>query len=66
MPDKSCPRGLKALKVERGHESGPPIPCIPVEDDVAEAAIKASGALEYKLELPRDQGLSRPMGKRKQ
>ena len=52
MSDKSCPKGLKAFKVERGHTRVPPIPCIPVEDDVAEAVIKASGASGYKLELP--------------
>ena len=30
----------------------PPILYIPVEDEVAELVTKASGALEYKLELP--------------
>ena len=51
MSDKSCPNGLKAFEVERGHTRAPPIPYIPVEDGVAEAVIKSSGALEYKLEL---------------
>ena len=49
--DKSCPKGLKAFKVERGHTRAPPIPYIPVDDAVAEAVIKSSGASEYKLEL---------------
>ena len=54
MLDKSFPKqGLKAFEVERGHTRVPPIPYIPVEDDVAEAVIKASGPSElYKLELP--------------
>ena len=52
MLDKSCPKGLKAFEVERGHTRVPPIPYIPVEDNVAEVVIKASGALGYKLELP--------------
>ena len=52
MSDKSCPKGLKAFEVERGHTRAPPIMYIPVEAVVAEAVIKASGALEYKLELP--------------
>ena len=52
MSDKSCPKGLKAFEVERGHTRVPPIPYIPVEDNVAEAVIKASGASGYKLELP--------------
>ena len=52
MSDKSFPKGLKDFEVERGFTRGPPIPHIPVDDDVAEAVAKASGALEYKLELP--------------
>jgi hypothetical protein len=52
MSDKSCPKGLKAFQVERGHTREPPILYIPVADDVAEAVTKHSGALEYKLELP--------------
>ena len=52
MLEKSCPKGLKAFKVKRGHTRAPPIPYIPVEDDVAEAVIKASGDSGYKLELP--------------
>ena len=52
MLDKRCPKGLKAFEVERGRTRVPPIPYIPVEDDVAEAVIKASGDLEYKRELP--------------
>jgi hypothetical protein len=51
MSDKSCPKGLKPFEVERGHTREPPIPYIPVADDVAEAVTKHSGALEYKLEL---------------
>ena len=49
MSDKSCPKGLRDHEVERGHTRRPPIPYIPVEDDVAVTVIKASGALEYKL-----------------
>ena len=49
---QSCPKGLKDFEVERGSTKQPPIPYIPVEDDVASAVVKASGALEYKLELP--------------
>ena len=49
---KSCQKGLKDFEVERGYTKRPPIPYIPVEDDVAELAAQASGALEYKLELP--------------
>ena len=52
MLDKSCPIGLKAFEVERGHTREPPIPYIPVADDVAEAVTKASRASGYKLELP--------------
>ena len=52
MSDKSCPNGLKAFEVERGHTRAPPIPYIPVADDVAEAVTKSSEASEYKLELP--------------
>ena len=52
MSDKSFPKGLKAFGVEMGHTRAPPIPYIPVADDVAEAVTKRSGALEYKLELP--------------
>ena len=51
MSDKSCPKGLKAYEVERGHTRAPPISYIPVEDDVAEAVTKSSGASEYTLEL---------------
>ena len=52
MLDKSCPKGLKEFAVERGYTKRPPIPHIPVEDDVASVVVKASEALEYKLELP--------------
>ena len=52
MLDKSCPEGLRDHKVKRGHTRPPPIPYIPVEDNMAVTVIKASGALEYKLELP--------------
>jgi hypothetical protein len=52
MSYKSCPKGLKPFKVERGHTREPSIPYIPVADDVAEAVTKSSGASEYKLELP--------------
>ena len=52
MPDKSCPKGLKPFEVERCHTREPPIPYIPVADDVAEAVTKSSGVSEYKLELP--------------
>jgi hypothetical protein len=52
MSDKSCPKGLKAFEVERGHTREPPIPYIPVADEVAEAVTKTSGALGYQLDLP--------------
>ena len=42
---------LKDFEVERGYTKQPPIPYIPVEDEVGELVIKASRALEYKLEL---------------
>ena len=57
MLDKSCPKGLKDIEVERGYTERPPILYIPVEDDVAEAETKASGASEYKLELPIPSGI---------
>ena len=44
--------GLKAFEVERGHTRVPPIPYIPVEDEVTEAVTKASWASGYKLEQP--------------
>ena len=46
MLDKSCPKGLKNFEVERDYTKQPPIPYIPVEDDVADAVAKASGASE--------------------
>ena len=52
MSDKSIPKGLKDFEVERGYTKWPPIPYIQKEDEVAELATKASGASEYKLELP--------------
>ena len=52
MSDKSCPKGLKPFEVERGHTREPPIPYIPVADNVAEAVTKSSRTSEYKLELP--------------
>jgi hypothetical protein len=52
MLDKSCPKGLKPFKVERGHTREPPIPYIPVADEVAEVVTETSGALGYKLDLP--------------
>ncbi len=52
MSDKSCPKGLKAFEVERGHTRELPIPYIPVADEVAEAVTKTSGASGYKLDLP--------------
>ncbi len=52
MSDKSCPKTLKAFEVERGHTREPPIPYIPVADEVAEAVTKTSGASGYKLDLP--------------
>jgi len=52
MSDKSCPKGLKYFEVKRGYTKRPPIPYIPVEYDMADAVAKASGASEYKLELP--------------
>jgi hypothetical protein len=52
MSDKSCPKGLKPFEVERGHTREPPVPYIPVADDVAEAVTKTSGASGYKLDLP--------------
>ena len=51
MLDKSVPKGPKDFEVERGYTTRPPILYIPVEDDAAELVKKASGALEYKLEL---------------
>ena len=50
--DKSCPKGLKPFEVERGHNREPPIPYLPVADEVAEAVTKTSGASGYKLDLP--------------
>ena len=52
MSDKSCSKGLKDFEVERGYTKRPPIPYIPMEDDVAVEVVNASGASEYKLELP--------------
>ena len=48
MLDKSIPKELKYFKVKRGYTKRPPILYIPVEDEVAELATEASGALEYK------------------
>ena len=50
--DKSVPKGLKDYEVERGYTKRPPIPYIPVEDEVGELVPKVYGASEYKLELP--------------
>ena len=52
MSDKSVPKGLKDFKVKRGFTKRPPIPYIPVEDEVGKLVSKVSGASEYKLELP--------------
>ena len=52
MSDKAVPKGLKDFEVERGFTKRPPIPHIPTQDEVAELVTKASGALEYKMELP--------------
>ena len=38
--------------MERGFTKRPPIPYIPVEDEVGKLVSKVSGALEYKLEFP--------------
>ena len=66
MLDKIFPKGHKPIEVERSHTREPPIPYIPVADDVAEAVTKSSGALEYKLELPSGIKISNaPMGKQK-
>jgi hypothetical protein len=51
MSDKGIPKGLKDFEVERGFTKRPPIPYIPIEDEVGESVKKASGASEYKLEL---------------
>ena len=51
MSDKAVPKGLKDFEVERGYTRRPPIPYIPIQDEVSESVIKASWALEYKLEL---------------
>ena len=40
MLDKSFFKGLRDHKIERGHTRQPPILCIPVADDVAEAVTK--------------------------
>ena len=65
MSDKSCPKGLKAFKVERGHTRAPPIPYIPVEDDVAEAVTKNFQGFGVQVGTSKwDQGLTLPMGKR--
>ena len=52
MSDKSIPKGLKDHKVERGYTKRPPIPYMPFEDVIGELVKKASGASEYKLDLP--------------
>ena len=52
MSDKAVPKGLKYFEVERGYTRRPPIPYIPIQDEVLELVTKASGTLEYKLELP--------------
>ena len=52
MSDKSAPKGLKDHEVERGYTKRPPIPYIPVEDEIGELVKKTSGDLEYKLNLP--------------
>ena len=36
MSDKLIPKGLKDHKVERGYTKRPPIPYIPVEDEIGE------------------------------
>ena len=46
MSDKACPKGLKDFEVERDFTRRPPIPYIPVDDDMADAVAKASGASE--------------------
>jgi hypothetical protein len=52
MSDKAIPKELKDFEVERGFTKRPPIPYIPIEDEVGESVKKASGASEYKFELP--------------
>jgi hypothetical protein len=52
MSDKSISKVLKDHEVERGYTKRPPIPYIPVEDEIGELVKKASGASEYKLDLP--------------
>ena len=52
MSDKLIPKGLKDHEVERGYTKRPPIPYIPVEDEIGELVKKASGASEYRLDLP--------------
>ena len=52
MSDKLIPKGQKDYNVERGYTKRPPIPYIPVEDEIRELAKKSSGASEYKLNLP--------------
>ena len=52
MSDKAVPKELKDFEVERGYTRRPPISYIPIQDEVSESVTKASGASEYKLELP--------------
>ena len=52
MSDKAVPKGLKDFEVERGYTRRPPIPFIPIQDEMLELVKKTSGASEYKLELP--------------
>ena len=51
MSDKAVPKELKDFEVERGYTRRPPIPYIPIQDEVLESVTKASKASEYKLEL---------------
>ena len=43
MSDKSVSKGLKDFEVERGFTKRPPIPHIPIEDEVGKLVMKLPG-----------------------
>ena len=61
MSDKAVPKGLKDFEVERGYTRRPPIPYIPIQDEMSELLKKTSGASEYKLELPGGTKVQHPL-----
>ncbi len=52
MTDKAVPKGLHVQEVERACPRRPPIPYIPVEDEISELVKESAGSNSFKIELP--------------